>query len=166
MRDVLKNLNCFVDGRGYAGTIEEFTPPKLTLKTEDFQAGGMAGAVELTMGHEKLESDFTLIAVDRVILGTFNVREGFNTQFTCRGALESADGTVTPVVVAMRGKVKELDCGTWKPGEKAPTKVRFALSYLKITHGATVAQEIDVVNMVYVQNGVDLYAPIRAALGL
>ena len=67
-RDVRKNFNLFVDGKGFAGQIEEFTPPKLTLKTEEFRAAGMDAPIELTMGLEKLEASFSLIAVDRAVL--------------------------------------------------------------------------------------------------
>ena len=38
---VLKNMNLFVDGRGYAGRVDEIELPKLTLKTEEHRAGGM-----------------------------------------------------------------------------------------------------------------------------
>ncbi|BET34742.1 hypothetical protein wCIFem_11920 [Wolbachia pipientis] len=38
---ILKNFNVFVDGRGYAGKIDEITLPKLTIKTEEYRAGGM-----------------------------------------------------------------------------------------------------------------------------
>ena len=34
---ILKNFNLFVDGRGYAGRVDEITLPKLTIKTEEFQ---------------------------------------------------------------------------------------------------------------------------------
>jgi len=156
----------FVDGRGYAGQIEEFNAPKLTLKTEEFRGGGMYAAVELTMGHEKLETDFSLICVDADILATFNVSEGMNVQFTAREALESIDGTVTAVVHNMRGKVKEIDQGSSKPGEKAVTKISMALSYYKLTHGVRVVQEVDVVNMVWVQDGVDVLEAARLAIGI
>ena len=36
---VLKNMNLFVDGRGYAGRVDEIQLPKLTLKTEEHRAG-------------------------------------------------------------------------------------------------------------------------------
>ena len=58
--DVLKNMNLFVDGRGYAGVVDELTPPKLTMKTEEHRAGGMDAPVELDMGMEKLEASFSL----------------------------------------------------------------------------------------------------------
>lgn len=165
-RDVRKNFNLFFDGKGYAGQIEEFTAPKLMLKTEEFRAGGMDAPVELTMGLEKLESSFSLLAMDRDVLSKFSVTEGALVAVTAREALESFDGTVTPVVHAMRGKIKEIDVGAMKPGDKASIKISMALTYYKLTHGKSNVVEIDVENMVRVINGVDTMAKQRAALGL
>lgn len=165
-RNVRKNLNLFVDGRGYAGQIEDFNAPKLTLQTEDFRGGGMHAPVKLTMGMELLDTDFSLIAYDADILANFGVREGREIQFTAREALESHDGTVTQVTHAMRGKITEIDPGTSKAGDKGTLKVSMNLSYYKLTHGARIVQEIDVVNMIHNSNGVDLLAPIRNALGI
>lgn len=165
-RNVRKNFNITVDGRGYAGNSEEFNAPKLALKTEDFQGGGMFAPVEITMGHEKLECDFSVLCVDPDILSRFSVVEGQQTQITAREALESHDGTGTGVVHNMRGKVKEIDPGTSKPGEKATTKVTMALSYYKQTIGGRVVHEIDVPNMVFIRDGVDLLATMRGNLGL
>lgn len=166
MRNVRKNFNVFVDGRGYAGQSEDFNPPKLSLLTEEYRGGGMHGAVELTMGHEALSADFSLICVDPDILAKFGVAEGFNVQVTAREALESIDGTVSPFVHNMRGKIKEIDLGTSKPGEKTTKKVTLALNYYKLTHGARIVQEIDVINMVWNQDGVDVLEGIRGALGI
>ena len=47
---VLKGFNLFVDGRGYAGKVEELELPKLTIKTEEFRSGGMVAPVELGRG--------------------------------------------------------------------------------------------------------------------
>ena len=141
-RDVRKNFNLFVDGKGYAGQAEEFTPPKLTLKTEEFRGGGMDGPIELTMGLEKLEASFSLIAYDREVLKHFDVREGAVLPLTLREALESFDGAVTPVVHSV------------------------ALTYYKLQHGKDVVHEIDMENMVRVINGTDSMASTRAALGM
>lgn len=165
-RDVLKNINLFVDGRGYAGQIEELNPPKQTLKLEEFMGGGMAAPVEITMGMEKLESDFSLIAYDSDVLANFGVVEGREIQFTIRAHLESFDGSTSAVVMNMRGKIKEIDRGTWKAGEKATLKVALALTYFKETRGAVVQSEIDVVNMVFKAGGIDLLAGARSALGI
>ena len=165
-RDVRKNLNLFVDGRGYAGQIEEFNPPKLALTTEEFRGGGMDAPIEITMGMEKLECDFSLIAYDADVLKLFGVSEGNLVPFVAREALESFDGTVTPVVHTMRGKIREIDPGTSKPGDKPSLKVAMALTYYKLQHGAETVLEVDVENMVRVVNGVDSLALQRAALGL
>ena len=165
-RDVRKNLNLFVDGRGYAGQIEEFNPPKLALVTEEFRGGGMDAPIEITMGMEKLECDFALIAYDVEVLKLFGVAEGNLVPFVAREALESFDGTITPVVHTMRGKIREIDPGTSKPGDKPSLKVAMALTYYKLQHGAETVLEVDVENMVRVVNGVDSLALQRAALGL
>lgn len=165
-RNVRKNLNLFVDGKGYAGQIEEFNPPKLNLVTEEFRAGGMHAPIEITMGMEKLETDFSLISYDKDVLALFGVTEGAQVPFVAREALESFDGTVTPVVHTMRGKVKSIDAGTSKAGDKATIKISMALSYYKLEHGGSAVQEIDVENMVQNVNGTDALAGIRGALGI
>jgi len=166
MRNVRKNFNFFVDGKGFAGQVESFTAPKLTLKEEDFQGGGMFGPTGITMGHEKLTAGAVLLCDDPDIMSKFSVVEGGTYQFTAREQLESSDGTVTAVVHSMRGKVSEIDRGESKPGEKATTTLALSLNYYKLTHGARVVQEVDVLNMVWVQDGVDALAAARAALGI
>ena len=165
-RDVLKNLNLWVDGRGMAGQLQDYTPPVLTLQTEDFRAGGMDAPVRVTMGMEPLETSFNLRAYDRDTLALFGVVEGAFVPLTVRGALESFDGTVTPVVHNMRGKITSLDSGTWTPGELGSLNVTMSLVYYKLQHGGTVIHEIDVENMVRTINGVDALANIRRALGM
>lgn len=163
--DIMKNMSLFVDGRGYAGKADEVVPPKLTISTEEYRAGGMDAPVELDMGMEKLETEFTLSAFDKDVLNLFGLSAGNLIPLTFRGALESEDGTVTPVVINMRGQVRELDMGTWKPGDKASLKVAMALRYYKLTHGTDVVHEIDVENMIRLVNGTDQLASQRTALG-
>jgi uncharacterized protein len=164
--DILKNINLFVDGRGYAGQLEEFNPPVLTLKTEDFRAGGMDGPVKVTMGMEPLDCDFSLKSYSREVLALFGVVEGAVVPLVVREALESYDGTVTPVVHTMRGKITELDQGTRKAGEMPLLKATLSLDYYKLQHGDRVVHEVDLVNMVRVINGNDALAAIRGALGM
>ncbi|AAF83538.1 phage major tail tube protein [Xylella fastidiosa] len=165
-RHLLKHLNLFIDGKGYAGQVEDINLPKLTLKTEEFRGGGMLAPVELTMGMEKLETDVSLICYSSDALLLFGVTEGKQVNCTVRGFLESFDGTTTTLAIHLRGKVKEIDRGTWKPADKSTLKLALALSYYKEVHNATVIHEIDVENMIFQQNGIDLLAPARNALGL
>ncbi len=167
LKSVLKDLNLIVDGRGYAGRIEELVPPKLTVKTEDVRAGGMDAPVQVDMGMEALTCEFTLVDYDPDVLALFGLAPGQATQLTMRGAAENEqDGTVNPVVVNVRGRIKELDPGTWKPGEKATLKAVMTLTYYKLTYDGRELHEIDVPNMVRRIGGVDQLAARRAALGL
>lgn len=165
-RDIRKNFNLFVDGRGYAGQVEEFNPPKLTLQTQEFRAGGMDVPVMITMGMEAMNCDFSLKAYDRHVLAMFGVTEGSLVPLVLREALQSEDGTVTQVVHNMRGKITELDPGTSKPGEIPLLKCTLNLSYYKMQHGDQVVHEIDAQNMVRVINGSDALATMRGALGI
>ena len=165
-RDVRKNINAFIDGRGYAGQVEEFNAPKLSLKVDEFRGGGMNGSVELTMGMEMMNADFSLIQYSRDTLSLFGVVEGRDVNFIFREMLESFDGTVTGVIHTMRGKVKEIDPGTSKAGDHPSLKHTMSLNYYKLEHGGIVVQEIDVINMIHVVNGEDQLAAQRDALGL
>ncbi len=164
--DLLKNLTLSVDGYGYAGRVEDLTPPKLTVKTEDYRAGGMDAPVKIDMGMEEMEATFTLTAFDAEVLARFGLAPGNLVPLTFRGAVESEDGTVTPVVVNLSGSLTELDPGTWKAGDLAKLKGTVAVRYYKLTHGGRVVHEIDVENMVRMIDGVDRLASTRAALGI
>ena len=165
-RDVRKNINLFLDGKGYAGQVEEFNAPELTQKLEEWRGGGMLGGIELSMGLEVLKASWSLVGYSKDALALFGVSEGAKLPFVAREALESFDGTVTAVAHTMRGKVTSLKPGTSKPGELAPLQMEASLVYYKLTHGGSVVHEIDVENSVYILNGVDQLAAQRQALGI
>jgi uncharacterized protein len=162
---VLKNFNLFVDGRGYAGRVEELTLPKLSLKTEDFRAGGMDVPVVLDMGMEKLECDLTIAEYDPEIVKMFGLSTGAQVPLTLRGGLDGEAG-VSPVTVTLRGAWRELDFGGWKAGEKAPLKVAVALRYYRLEIDGAELVEIDAENMVRKINGTDQMDAMRSALGM
>ena len=164
--DILRNCNAFVDGTGYIGRVDEVVLPKLTIKTEEFRAGGMDAPVELDQGMEKLECSMSASGVDRTLLERFGLLLGEAVPFTFRGGLRSEDAMVKAVVAHVRGRIKEIDWGTWKPGEKAPLKAMIAVRYYKLEYEGAVLHEIDVENMTRIINGVDQLAALREALGV
>lgn len=165
-RDVLKNINLFVDGRGYAGQIDDYSPPDLSLLIEDYRAGGLDAPIAIEMGMEALQTSFNLIAYDAEVLKLFGIGEGQTVPFTARGALESYDGTVKPVVHTMQGKITQVARGTWAAGQKPQLTITMRLDYYKETHDGVVIHEIDVQNMIRIVNGTDRLAAQRRALGL
>ncbi|MEI4262778.1 phage major tail tube protein [Roseovarius sp. D0-M9] len=165
-RDILRNFNLFVDGRGYAGNVSEYSPPALAVQTEDFRAGGMDAPIALDMGMEALEATFVLSAYDSDVLELYGVIERENINLTARGALESYDGSVKPSIHRLRGKITRVERGTWTPGQQAPLTFTLRLDFFSEELDGRMIHEIDVPNMKRVINGVDQLAARRAALGI
>ncbi|XPV77926.1 MAG: phage major tail tube protein [Desulfovibrio sp.] len=164
--NVLKNFSLFVDGRGFAGEIEEFNPPKLALKMEEFRSGGMDAPVDIDMGMEKLTTTLTLSGITKEALVQFGVSENNGVNLTARGALVNLDGSVKPVVIQMRGTVNEVEEGAWAAGNKTTLKLAATLNYYKRDHDGETIYEIDVLNMIRNINGVDQLEAIRNAIGV
>lgn len=159
-------MNLFVDGYGYAGNCEELTPPKLTFKTEEFRNGGMDAPVEIEMGMDKLEASFSLTKYDPNVLALWGLAPGNTKPLTFRGSVISEDGTEKAVVIQLQGMIKEVDTGSWKPGDKMTLKGTVACRYYKQTIAGIIIHEIDVPNMIRRINGVDQLAITRANLGM
>ena len=162
---LLKNMTAFVDGRGYAGRVEEIEPPKLALKMEEYRAAGMDVPVDLDMGMEKMESSVTFAEYDPELFGLFGLVNGNAVSLTIRGARENDTGT-DAIIMNIRGGFKELDTGTWKPGDKGTLKGSISCRYYKLTIGGQEMIEIDVENMIRKIKGTDQLAAQREALGL
>ena len=113
----LYNTNLFVDGVNFAGDVPSLTLPKLTIKTDEYRGGGMAGAIEMAQGLEKMESSFVTKGVRRESLKHFGLADGTAFNATFRGAFRGQKGAVAAVVATIRGLLKEVDLGDWKAGD-------------------------------------------------
>jgi len=164
--NILKGFAVFVDGRGYSGEVQEIQLPKLALTVEDFRAAGMDAPVGIPTGMEKLEATMTTPKQCADLLKLFGLTSGSETQLTARGSLEDFDGTVTPVVVQMRGSVRSIEPAAWKQGEVGASTYTFDLTYYKREQGGSVLHEIDVINMIRIIGGTDQLAARRTALGV
>jgi len=162
----LANLNLFVDGVSFQGDVTSLTLPKLTLKTEELRLGGMDAPIEKDQGMEKMEASFATTGVRKESLKFFGLADGTSFNGTFRGAFKGLKGAITPVVVTLRGLLKELDMGDWKPADKAEFKHSVALTYYKLEVDGRLMYEIDPLGMKRVINGVDQLAAQRSALGL
>lgn len=164
----LKHFSLFVESQGYAGRVEELTLPKLSRKTEEFRAGGMNAPVEIDMGMEKLEAEFTLAEYSEDILSLWGVKNNAQIGLRFKGSIEADDeiGGVTPIEVVLRGRWREIDMGNWKGGDNTTLKVSVAASYYKYTSKGRGIIEIDVTNLVEKINGEDRLLQHRAAIGM
>jgi P2 family phage contractile tail tube protein len=168
---ILKNFNAFVDGKGFAGKIEEIQLPKLTLKTEEFRAGGMDVPVEIDLGMEKMEAELTFAEYDPDLFRLFGITGGSTSgrnsgiSFTLRGGLQGTSEAES-VIVNLRGIIKELDAGAWKAGEKSSLKCIVATHYYKLTIDSHELVEIDAENMIRKIDGIDQLSSLRSAIGI
>ncbi|RDL18510.1 hypothetical protein D884_03331 [Pseudomonas sp. URMO17WK12:I10] len=164
--ETLANTNMFVDGVSFQGDVPSLTLPKLTLKTEEHRAGGMDMGIELDMGMEKMEANFTTTGVRKESLKFFGLADGNAFNGTFRGSFKGQRGATKAVVVTLRGMLKELDMGDWKAGDKAEVKHGIAVAYYKLEVGGELIYEIDPIGMKRVINGTDQLASQRSDLGL
>lgn len=164
--EMLTNCVMFVDGVSFSGDVPSMTLPKLSIKSEEYRGGGMSGPVDLPTGLEKLEAAFTTNGVRREALKFFGLADQTACNTVFRGSFKGQKGTVKAVTVTLRGSLKEVDMGDWKPGDKAEIKHAMAVTYYKLEIDGRVMFEIDFANMVQVINGVDQLAAERSALGL
>ena len=163
---ILKNFNLYVDGRGFAGVVDELQLPTLGLVVEDFRAGGMDASVAVEMGQEKLEASFVLSGYEENVLNLWGMGQGQTVPLVARGALESLDGAVTPVVVYMNGTIRSMEPGAWTAGEKSTISFTMDLRSYKYTQAGRTINDIDVPNMVRIVNGTDRLAAQRNAIGI
>lgn len=164
--EMLTNCVMFVDGVSFSGDVPSMTLPKLSIKSEEYRGGGMSGPVDLPTGLEKLEAAFTTNGVRKEAMKFFGLADQTACNLVFRGSFKGQKGTVKAVTLTLRGSLKEVDMGDWKPGDKAEIKHAVAVTYYKLEIDGRVMYEIDFANMVQVINGVDQLAAERSALGL
>jgi P2 family phage contractile tail tube protein len=162
----LKNMNLFLDGTGYLGTVEEVTVPKLTLKMDEWRGGGMLGPVMADMGLDKLEAEFTMGGLIAGALRQFGATALDAALLRFAGAYQDdSTGAVQAVEVVLLGRYSEIDMGNAKPGDNTQHKYKLACTYYKLTVDGLDWLEIDMLGGLFIVFGVDRYADIRDAIG-
>ena len=79
--NVLRNFVVWVDGFGKMGDGDTCQLPNLNLTMEDYRGGGMDIPVEVDLGMEKMEAEFSLTSFDPHTIGLF----GLAVAPECRG---------------------------------------------------------------------------------
>ncbi|HHQ4468327.1 TPA: phage major tail tube protein [Aeromonas veronii] len=165
----LKHLNLFMDGGNWIGVSEDYTPAKLSQKFEAYRGGGMMGAANIHMGLDDsaLDTSFTFGGVEADLVKRLGVAKIDGVALRFAGSFQRDDtGEVVPVEIVQRGRFKELDRGTFKSGDNSQSKISMVNTYYKETMNGVVLCEIDLINMIWIVDGVDLMAEHRKAIGL
>lgn len=70
---------------------------------------------------------------------------------TFRGALQSEAGAVTEAVATMRGLLREVDFGGWKPRETPELKGTMAVRYYKLEVGGETIERLQMADYMQLQ---------------
>lgn len=165
----LKHGNIFMDGENWIGIAEDYTPAKLGQKLEAYRGGGMMGAVNIHMGLEDgaLDTSFTFGGAEAALVKRMGLAKIDGVSLRFAGSFQRDDtGEVVAVEIVQRGRFKDLDRGTFKSGDNTQTKVNMVNTYYKETMNGVDLVEIDLLNMIWIVDGVDLMAEHRQAIGL
>jgi len=162
----LKNFNLFGNGESWLGLVGEITPPKLTRKVEQWRGGGMLGEVDIDLGLEKLEMELKIGGLLVGGLRMFGLVGIAGSQFRFVGAYQDdQSGAVQALEIVVRGRMTEIDTGTAKAGDNTEHTYKVSATYVKWTVNGRTEIEVDMLNNVFVVDGIDQMAAIRVALG-
>lgn len=165
VKNIVRNYTGFIDGLGMLGEIDELNLPKLTLITSELRGGGMDGTIEVDLGIEKMEADFTMNSYDQKVFKRFGLTPGDQVPFTFRAATIGEDGEKKAVIVTLRARIKGIETGVFKPGERTTVKVMLAVDYYRHCIGSDVVNELDPKGNVRIVNRVDQTRDVRRMLG-
>lgn len=161
------NANVYIDDFNFVGRATEVDITKTTVKTTEHQTLAMVGPLELFQGIEKMEGTIKWAAFNAEVLAKMSPTRAL--KLTIRVAQqEYANSSVVntgQVRAVMVGRAKATEPQTVKAGEGSLQTV-FALDYFKKTVNERDVIEVDIPNYIYRVDGEDIYADVRAALGL
>ena len=166
-KDFLTHPSLYVDGRSYIGKVTEMNPPKITPKFREFTAAGMSSAVDVPTGQiEKMECEFTMGTYEKELFKLFRVAPGNTVPLVMRAGTMKDDGSKGQIVITLRGLIKEIDRGTWKPDDDTTLKVSMTLSYYKEEIDGVTIIEADPMNYRLIVDGEDQLADMARSLGI
>lgn len=164
------NYKLYVDGSPSLAAMVDVTLPNIEYLTETVSGAGIAGEIESpTLGHT---SPITLGINVRSLVGEdFSLLEQRSYTLEIKAASQSQDQSngklvVGKLAIIAKGVPKNLNMGTLGVGKTTDSSKEFSITYLKVEVDGKTVLEIDKVNMIFMVNGKDLLAEVRAAIGM
>lgn len=161
--------NIYLTGTGsLLGRAEEIMLPDIAAAMSDHKAIGMVGKMELPSGLDKMEVSIKWNAIYSDVAKKFNdiftarqIQVRFPVErYTSEGRTAVLNGRVALTVLP-----KNIPLGSFKQHDNVELTQKFTATYMKLEIDGEIITEIDYLNNIYIVDGVDKLAPIRAALG-
>lgn len=165
--EIINNFNIYKDGNILIGVSGEVTLPDFEGMTETISGAGLLGEYDAVnpgqFSAQELEVPFRLAYGD-----IYTVLNSQTINLTLRGSLQISNGAGERENVGMRvivqGSPKKLTGGTVAAGKPMSAAVTLALTYIKIEINGETSVELDKLNSVFVVNGTDRLAAIKALI--
>ena len=169
MRDKLINYTVYRNGTDFLGT-STVELPSIESLTDTVKGAGIAGEFDMPVlgqiGSMEVKLNWNTIDPAAIILiapetHALDFRASQQSYNTVGGVLSSEAAKVS-----VRGIPKSSELGSLEPGAATGSTTTLEVSYIKITVGGKVLLEIDKFNFIFIVNGKDYLAQVRADLGL
>ncbi len=151
----VRELNLFVSGIGYLGTVESYKLP--SVKTKKEQVNGIHVDSGLL---EPMEFECDLNVVNGAILGEANKLH--KVTLNLKGEY-TENGTVKKLAATIGGSI-DVDPDTMKAGDTIKTKVKMYVNTYHLELDGAEVYSIDLPNYIAKIGGKDIYESIRSAV--
>ncbi|HEX2881185.1 MAG TPA: phage major tail tube protein [Polyangiaceae bacterium] len=163
------NVNVYIDGTTNAiGKGSEVTLPDVATETESHRALGMFSAVELPTGLAAMVTKIKWAGFYPEVL-KFRANPFASHRLQLRGTLEThTSGGRTgqqPFIVSLTCAWKKAPLGGFKPGAGQDVEDELTTTYIKVQVAGQDVVEIDVLNNIWIVDGVDVLEQYRQNLG-
>ena len=161
--NLLRSWAIWVDGVGNAGNAKEYSPPALTIITDDFQAGDMDTSIPVDVGMEPMEASFVLFGVDPAVLSLLGLQGGARKSISVRSTYTDLNNNAWDLVEELRGLIVSVERDSLGTSDRRQNGMTVTIKpeYYKVRRGESVLVEIDPVNGVRNMGGNDVLADVR-----
>lgn len=165
----ITNANVYVNGNNFAGKAKQIDLPVLKTTMAEHKGLGMAGAIELPTGWDKMEGKimWTSYYADAMKVAANPYK---TVQLIVRNSVESygSSGRTSelPLVTFLTVQFKEFPAGSFKHQEDAEFESAVNVLYIRQEFGGQPVMEFDPLANIYKVDGVDLLQNFRANLAL
>ena len=167
--EVVSNYRVY-DGAGSVmlGTGAEYTLPTFSNKTATIDGAGIAGDYEApVLGHFNAVSTTLNFNIQNRDYASVSGNE--ESTYVLRGVVQAWDKAqgrtrLMPFRITLRGRPTETNDGTLQVASRTNASVTMSVLYYKFVLDGETLREWDVLNMIYVVNGVDMLAEYRDSM--
>jgi len=122
--------------------------------------------IDLGLGDDATEFNWKLGGLDALVIKQFGAATVGAHMLRFAGSYQQDDtGQTSALEIVVRGRHEEIDFGNQKAGDDTETSVKTIWAYYKLSIDNVVIIEIDIVNNIFIVDGVDLNAQHLANIG-